>query len=79
MPWIRDTFGDPVFRAQPEPPVDDRWAYRDYTFAHDPTPLFYCDDCGAEIRRGEEYYDINGTCYCTDCMESKYLRIAEDD
>ncbi|MBR5144693.1 MAG: hypothetical protein IKW53_06550 [Clostridia bacterium] len=32
-------------------------------------PVFSkCDGCGADILDGDEYYDIDGECYCENCI-----------
>lgn len=28
----------------------------------------YCDMCGGEIYKGEEFYDIENQCICEDCL-----------
>jgi hypothetical protein len=40
---------------------------------------FYCDVCGGEIYKGEDYYHINGEDWCEDCTESCGRVAGEDD
>ena len=28
-----------------------------------------CENCGAEIYEEDEYFEINGECYCPDCIK----------
>ena len=32
--------------------------------------LYECDNCGAGIIDGEDYYDINGYILCEDCIDN---------
>lgn len=36
-----------------------------------------CSECGEHIQ-GETYYEIDGKKYCTECMETYFLRFTED-
>ena len=42
----------------------------------DPIPMFFCDECGAEIYEGETYCEINENEYCDKCIE-KFTKTAE--
>ena len=35
-----------------------------------PPSVFICSGCGLDIYDGEDYYDILGEQFCTDCIES---------
>ncbi len=41
-----------------------------------PREVGLCSGCGDPIREGEEYWEIEGECFCASCMESS-RRIAE--
>lgn len=41
-----------------------------------PETVHKCEYCDCEIVEGEEYYYINGTILCTDCIYH-YLKVAE--
>ena len=30
--------------------------------------VYYCEDCGRRLSRGERYYNNYGSCYCEDCI-----------
>ena len=59
MPWIRDSYGDLTERRIP-----------DYGEQKDAPVVLYCDECGEDIREGEEYYSIGGMTVCEDCMNA---------
>lgn len=44
-----------------------------------PPIVHYCKECGYPIYDGEEFYNINGKKYCSECMESfkKYAEMEE--
>lgn len=37
--------------------------------APEPLVIHKCIHCGAEIREGESYYDIDGEPWCEDCIK----------
>ena len=52
----------------------------------DQKPYCYCDKCGTEIYRNEEYYSYEGDCLCEECFDEvqkdekfESRRIAGDD
>lgn len=71
MPWIRDSYGDLTERSIPDADLEPQ----------DSPVLYYCDECGAEIREGEEYYSIDGMKICENCMDSarRYAGVDYDD
>ena len=40
--------------------------------------LNYCDECGAEIYKGSEYYNLEGYNLCEDCFDEMQKREKED-
>ncbi len=46
--------------------------------APEPQIVLYCCGCGAEIYEGEDYYDIDGTPACEDCV-SRMKRTAQTE
>jgi len=46
--------------------------------APEPTAVYVCKSCGAEIHEGEYYYVVGGEPYCDDCV-SNDIAYAEDD
>jgi len=39
--------------------------------ADEPSVVEYCFDCKKEIYEGEDYYDVEGTPWCEECMRRK--------
>lgn len=35
----------------------------------DAEPTMFCDNCGAELMRGDKFYRVHNECFCVDCME----------
>ena len=62
-----------IWMPNREPPLDPP----------EPEVAFRCDYCGNDIYVGEEYYHIDGTDICTECLrdwaDEFYKREAEPD
>lgn len=37
----------------------------------EPETLYLCENCGQDIRQGDDYYEIGGCKYCDDCVRYK--------
>ena len=40
--------------------------------ADEPLVFTHCDECGAEIYDGEDFYKIGGNNYCESCIKTSY-------
>lgn len=45
----------------------------------EPKPLFPCDDCGDSIFQGDDYFEICGMRFCTECIEDRRRTAEEGD
>lgn len=59
--------GGPAENVLPEPPAEPR----------QPRPALLCSDCGEGVFSGDGYYRIDGLCYCEECAERRFRRLAE--
>ena len=44
--------------------IDSEWEWKEKRRV-----VHECDYCECEIYEGDEYYEINGECYCPDCIK----------
>ena len=44
-----------------------------------PRKMCDCRNCGWGLYEGDEYYEIDGECYCEDCVEKLYRKIVEEE
>ena len=53
--------------------IDGYDAWKTGNFGEDsynePRIVFYCDECNAPVREGDDYYEICGYNFCEECIE----------
>ena len=50
--------------------VDSEWEWKEKRRV-----VHECENCECEICEGDEYFEINGECYCPDCIK-EFMRYA---
>ena len=43
------------------------------------TTVFNCTGCGESVHAGEDYYDVAGSKYCTDCVTEEVAESDDDE